>query len=218
MEMKKFLAVAAIVVAATASTTHAGMRITEWEYNGSEFIEFTNLSGAPIDMAGWSFDDIDNSPGAVDLSAFMVVAPQQSVILSEVSAADFRTTWGLPASVVVIGGNTNNLGRSDQINLYDAGGDLVDRLDYGDQTFPGTIRTDVNSGNPMSLAAVGANNVSLWQFSSVGDQFGSYSSVAPNPGHLGNPGSFALVPEPTSLLLTVLGAVAAAAVGRRRSC
>ncbi len=52
-------------LAASAGTASANIRITEYLYqglNGStqvtfEYIELTNLSAAPIDMTGWSFDD-----------------------------------------------------------------------------------------------------------------------------------------------------------------
>jgi uncharacterized protein len=54
--------------------------------------------------------------------------------LAETSAADFRAAWGLDSSFKVIGGLTTNLGRSDEINLYNAAGELVDRLTYGDNS------------------------------------------------------------------------------------
>jgi len=121
------------------------MQITEFMYQGAngEFIEFTNVGTAPVDMTGWSFDDDSRTAGSFDLSAFGIVQPGESVILTEVTATAFRAAWGLDASVKVIGGlaGGNNLGRNDEINLYDASGNLVDRLSYGDQNFPGTPRT-----------------------------------------------------------------------------
>jgi hypothetical protein len=167
------------------------IRITEYMYSGSggEFVEFTNLDVNPIDMTGWSYDDDSNVPGTVDLSAFGVVAPGQSVILAEDTAAVFIADWNL-AGVVVIGGNTTNLGRNDQINLYDGSGALVDRLSYGDQTFPGTIRTQNFSGWPCDTA-IGANNIFDWFLSAVGDPQNSYTSAN---GDVGNPGTFVLQP------------------------
>src|SRR6185312_7524044 len=107
---------------AVASSAAAEMRITEYMYSGAngEFIEFTNVGDAPIDMTGWSFDDDSETPGTVDLSAFGTVAAGESVILTETAAADFRTAWSLCDAVKVIGGNTTNLGRDDEINLFDA--------------------------------------------------------------------------------------------------
>lgn len=118
------------------------IRITEYMYSGTggEFIEFTNLDANPIDMTGWSYDDDSSVAGTVDLSAFGIVSPGESVVLSEADAATFIADWNL-VGVTVIGNLTTNLGRNDQINLFDSGDVLADRLSFGDQTFPGTIRT-----------------------------------------------------------------------------
>lgn len=170
------------------------VRITEWQYNGSEFIEFTNLGASAVDFTGWSFDDDSRSVGAVSLSGFGIVQSGQSVILSEESTAGFRTRWNLDSSVGVIGGNSTNLGRGDEINLYDAGGNLVDRLTYGDDNFPGTIRTLNVSGRPGSASAVGLNDVSLWVLAVIGDVDGSYASAV--GGFIGSPGVTSLQPVP----------------------
>src|SRR5262245_12628751 len=108
---------AALAIVGFATSVNAQMRITEYQYTGgditSEFIEFTNVGGASIDMTGWSFDDSDHTDGPhTDLSAFGVVVSGQSVILCEATAAGFRTAWGLAGSVAVIGANLNNLGRN----------------------------------------------------------------------------------------------------------
>jgi predicted extracellular nuclease len=222
MRRSTIAALAVVLVASAVGTAKGQMRITEWMYSGAggnEFIEFTNIGNTPIDMAGWSFDDADQTPGSVDLSAFGIVNPYESVILTEATDTDFRTAWGLPGTVDVIGGNTNNLGRNDEINLYDNGSALVDRLTFGDQTFPGTIRTQNKSGNPNSLAALGpgVNDPAQWQLSVNGDAYGSYFSIAPAADDLANPGSFTLVPEPSSLLLAgVAGLGTLLAVWRRR--
>lgn len=193
----------------------AQMRITEWMYNDSpeEFIEFTNIGAAPIDMNGWSFDDDSRLAGTVSLSAFGIVQPGASVILAEDTATNFRNNWSLPASVGVIGSNATNLGRGDEINLFDSANGLVDRLTYGDQAIPGTIRTLAVSGNPKNRGVLGTNDVHQWQLSFVGDAFGSYVSAT---GQVGNPGKFPGVPEPGSLVLIAIGAVAALWPCRRK--
>lgn len=179
-----------------AHTAFGDVRITEWMYQGSsasggEFIEFTNVGTKPIDMTGWSFDDDHRVPGAFDLSAFGVVMPGESVILAEDPAESFRADWNLPAEIKIIGNlgnpNGNNLGRNDEINLYDEKGALVDRLTYGDQAFPGTIRTRWFTGNPVTFDALGANDPHLWILASVGDELGSWMSSS---GDVGNPGLF----------------------------
>lgn len=200
------------VFLAVASSASAQMRITEWAYsaNDGEFIEFTNIGVSAINMAGWSYDDDSRLPGTVDLSAFGIVNPGESVILTEANATAFATAWSL-TGVDIIGGNTTNLGRNDEINLYDDGGALVDRLTYGDQNFPGTIRTQNISG--WTQAGLGLNDVSLWQLSVVGDAQNSYTSSL---GDIGNPGSFVPVPEPTTLLLGGLG-LGGVLLGARRA-
>jgi hypothetical protein len=170
-----------------------GMRITEWMYSGAagEFIEFTNRSAASIDMTGWSFDDEHAAPGAFDLSAFGVVLPGESVVLTDVAAETFRATWGLPPTVKIIGGlgliTGNNLSRNDQINLYDSGGTLIDRFSYGDEAFPGTIRAQDLSGQTCGQS-IGQNDAAAWELSFIGDAYGSFAA---STGNIGTPGSYA---------------------------
>jgi predicted extracellular nuclease len=188
-----FAASALFAVQASAGSVY----ITEWAYQGGagEFVELTNLGSTAIDFSGWVFDDDSRitlaQNGAFSLSGFGIVNPGESVIFTETAAASFRTYWGLSSSVKVLGGVTNNLGRADEINIYDNLGQLVDRLAYGDEAFPGTIRTQTRSGRAVSQAALGANNPALWALSSVGDVEGSWqvgSSIA-------SPGRTAFTPE-----------------------
>lgn len=164
----------------------AQMRITEFMYSGTngEIIEFTNVGAAPVDMTGWSFDDNSQTPGSTPLSAYGVVAPGESVLLTEIDGEIFRSAWGLCSAVKIIGSNANNLGRNDELNLYDAGGTLVDRLGYGDETFPGTIRTQNISGR-VDAVGLGANQIGAWSLSAAGDAEGSRVSVG---GDVGSPG------------------------------
>lgn len=169
-----------------------GVRITEWMYAGAsgEFIEFTNLSGQPVDMTGWSMDDGGATPGAFDLGAFGIVPPGESVIVTESPAQAFRTAWGLPAGAKIIGGlgavTGNNLGRNDQIHLFNADGETEDQLSYGDEAIPGSIRTQNASGQP-GCNAIGRNEVLAWVLSAVGDVRGSFESEA---GDVGTPATF----------------------------
>jgi hypothetical protein len=171
-----------------------GVRITEFMYSGlgGEFIEFTNRSDSPIDMTAWSFDDDHAVPGAFPLSAFGVVQPGESVVIAESDADTFRSAWGLSPAVKVIGGlgsaalGGNNLGRNDEINLYNASGVLVDRLRFGDQTYTGTVRTQNLSGQAM-CEVIGQDDIASWTLSAVGDAYGSLASAA---GDVGTPGRY----------------------------
>jgi hypothetical protein len=166
--------------------SHAQMRITEFMYAGAdnEFIEFTNVGSAAIDMTGYSFDDDSRLAGTVSLSAFGIVQPGESVILAENADAIFRTAWGLCSGTKVIGGLLTNMGRNDEINLFDGTNTLVDRLTFGDQNIPGTIRTQNRSGW-VTAAGLGANNVALWNLSAAADSENSFTSVG---GDIGSPG------------------------------
>ncbi len=163
------------------------VRITEYMYSGEgdEFVEFTNLDTNPIDLTGWSFDDDSNVPGSVDLSAFGTLSPGESVILTEGDAVTFAADWSL-TGVKIIGESSEGLGRGDQINLYDGSGVLVDRLTYGDEDFPGTIRTKDASGWPCE-DAVGVDDINNWLLSFEGDLQGSVLSAN---GDVGHPGAF----------------------------
>jgi predicted extracellular nuclease len=212
------------LAAAAAHAADSGIQITEWMYNGNgatgEYIEFTNLGTGAIDFAGWSFDDDSRTPGVTSLSGFGIVGVGESVVLTEAAAADFRAAWGLVAGVKVIGQNAANLGRADEINLFDASGLLVDRLTYGDQNFAGTVRAQNRSGNPLTAADLAPQTVTTgWVLASAGDAFGSYASTL---GDIGNPGSFAApavtapVPEPSSYAMLLAGLGVIVTVARRR--
>lgn len=161
------------------------MRITEFMYNGTggEFVEFTNVGDQPAELAGWSYDDDSRIPYTFDLSAFGVVQPGESVIMTESGAAAFRATWGLCAGVKVIGNSEPGLGNGDEINLFDAQGNLVDRLTYpkGGPPFTNNRSAWVPAG------ALGANDAAAWVLSTVGDAEGSVQSAGSAPA-TGSPG------------------------------
>jgi hypothetical protein len=84
----------------------------------------------------------------------------------------------------VIGSSSPNLGRADEINLYDATSALVDRLTYDDQTISGTIRTQNKSGW-VTAAGLGVNDIHLWNLSASPD---SENSTTSSGGEIGSPG------------------------------
>lgn len=186
--MRRVLALA--IVAALAQTATGKIVISEWMYNGlgtgniGEYVEFTNTGPNAVDMSGWSFDDDSRVAGTISLSGFGVVAAGESVILTDDVAANFATNWGL-SGVKIVGGSTANIGRNDEINLFDAGGTLIDRLTYGDEMYAGTVRTQ-NKGCSIPAADYGYSVVqSNWKLGAVGDIYASKTSLL---GEVGNPG------------------------------
>jgi predicted extracellular nuclease len=186
------------------------MGSTNWEY-----VELTNLGPGSVDMTGWSFDDGPvGTPGAFSLTGLGSVAAGESVVITEGTAAQFRTEWSLGAAVKVVGENNQNLGRDDGINIFDSMNALVDRLTYNDQG-AGNVdgpRTQGVSGNPLSLAVLGTNNASQWVVATVGDVYGSVASAS---NDIGSPGRFSIVPEPSTLGLAMLGLLGAFARRQR---
>ncbi len=169
----------------------SGVRITEYMYSGTdgEFAELTNTTGAPIDLTGWSLDDQSAVPGTFDLSAAGTLAAGESIVVTESTPAAFSAAWGL-SGVTVLGPNTSAaLGRNDQINLYDDAGELVDRLTYGDESFPGTVRAKEASAQAC-VAALGNDDPYEWSLAVVGDAWGAVQSSGSD---VGSPGGYVSV-------------------------
>ncbi len=169
----------------------SGVRITEVMYqgNGGEFVELTNITNQPIDLTGWSMDDDSATAGGFSLSAAGSLAPGASVIVTDIAPATFIAQWGL-SGVTVLGPNTTAaLGRNDEVNLFDASNGLVDRLRYGDESFPGTIRPRFSSAQTC-FQNIGQDDIAAWELSAAGDAYGSWTSSAAD---IGTPGQFQAV-------------------------
>ena len=112
------------------------------------------------------------------------------MVLTESVEADFRSAWSLGASVKIIGELGvvlgSNMGRNDQINLFDSGGNLVDRLSYGDEDYDGSVRTKDASGQAC-IDFIGQDDVIGWVLSDDADMFGSFAA---STGEYGTPGSY----------------------------
>lgn len=185
MRIPSVLALAACLAGCT-DAAFAQVRITEFMYSGAdgEFVEITNTGSTPVDLSGWSFDDDSNVSGSFALGALGTLAGGESAVITEVPAAAFRSAWARCAAAKIVGGNTQNLGRNDVINLYDASGTRVDTLRFGDQTFPGTIRTQ-NVAGWVSAGGLGADAIAQWTLAAAGDAEASRASAL---GDIGSPG------------------------------
>lgn len=215
--LRRVVALAALAVACVAATctsvAQAQIRITEYTANPSpEWVEFTNIGNSAIDLTGWSWSDSDQQPfDQPSLGTVGIIGPHESFIFTEASESTFRSMWNLPLSVKVVGNNTNsNLSSGgDEINIYDASGGLVDRLTYS------SAFAAVGNTRNVPLASLGANQASLTVTSILGDSYGSYAATT---GRVGNPGIYTpiRVPEPTSVVLSIVGFFATIGLTARR--
>ncbi len=214
MLKNKILTVLASVLV-SLTTANAVVVITEFAYGSvpGEFVEFTNMGAEPVDFSGWRFEDdsADYAQG-FDLSGFGVVQPGESVLITEAMETDFRTAWNLAAGVKILGGVSNNLGRADTIVLFNGAQQEVTRLAYGDQTYPGTVRTNGVSAwtTADNLGVSPINN--KWVLSTLGDLQGSYANTS---GELGNPGVY-VIPEPSTYAAIAAALIMGVAIWRKR--
>jgi uncharacterized protein YjiK len=163
--------------------------ITEYSYTSAngEFFELTNTGTTAVDLTGWSFDDNTRTIGSFSLSTLGIVKAGESVIITEtVDVNAFRAAWGIPATVKILSGSNQGLGRADEINIYDGGGVLIDRLTYNDEAIAGSVRTQ-NVSASTDLANLGKNDATKWKLAVVGDAQGS---VLATGGDIGNPGRY----------------------------
>lgn len=211
---------AAVVLAGLASTAAADLVITEVApqttagtpstING-DWWELTNTGVATVNLSGYQWADTEDALPSSDSNFFpsFDLAPGQSIIILEeaaVSEAEWRTNWGIPASVAILaqdemlddstpdGDTFSGLGNSnDGVFFYDAAGTLLSSYTYPSNTRGVSFEADL-AGTNLGFSVVGENGAVL----------------AAN-GDIGSPGT--AVPSPAAL--SVMG-LAALVAGRRR--
>ncbi|HWA65850.1 MAG TPA: lamin tail domain-containing protein, partial [Mycobacteriales bacterium] len=193
------------VVSARASASGADIEITEIAYGGlasgshaypgdsgdGEYVELTNVGTAAQDFTGWTYgvnkSTTTPTSGSVSLSGFGTVQPGESVIITDLTPADFRTEWGLKVSVKVINDLPTTIDSGpDTVAVFDNGGTLVDSVGYAKGAFSGKgVSAEVLSGQTASTTIPTG-----WQDpSTVGDADGAWTSAN---GAVGSPGTSAL--------------------------
>jgi hypothetical protein len=240
-----FALATALFVAAPAS---GAVRITEFMSEGQgdiasgnggrrqrEFFELTNLGPAAVDVSSWSYNDNNvNDPNNFGPTLGSIAAGE-SVVFTQMSVADFRSYWSVPPSVRIVSYlQLSNLGNADTINIYNStvtqdATTLVDSLTYtSDARGSGISRNRPFGGD-------GATVNADWMISSVGDSFGSFLAPSPtgfppnfplptdgfdqaNYIDLANPGRYAPIPEPCTLALAGVAALALRCRARRSAC
>jgi hypothetical protein len=205
-----FCARAALVITEVQPQTTSGTAST---ING-DWWELTNSGPGSIDLGGYAWADTEDDLFGADPSpnifpSFMISAGQSIIILDEPSAneAAWRTNWGLDPSVEILsagdmldippdGDTFSGLSDSnDAVYLY-----TYDPMDLLATTLVSSYSWVANTRGTTFEASIGGTDLGL----SVVDRNGAV--LAAN-GDIGSPGT--AVPEPTTVLMILTGAVAA---------
>jgi Lamin Tail Domain len=218
----KFAAVAAAaLLAAQAQAAIIISEVAPWSSGNSpvaaDWFELTNTGSIAVNISGWKMDDNSNAfASSVPMSGITSIGPGESVIFVEGATinANFLSTWfpgGAPAGLQLgsYSGSGVGLGTGgDAVNIFDAAGTLVTRVDFGASTAVPTLRTFDNSA--------GLNNVTLTQLSSVG--LNGAFSVAGSVGNteIGSPGAVAAVPEASITTMLLAGLLTLGVLASRR--
>lgn len=165
----------------------------------SEWIEVANLGSSPVDISGWFLDDEDTTDwGAIPANTPVLVQGDIAVIHNQqITSADFRSAWNVPASVQVIGvawGSLSNSpsGSSEVLQLLDATAGEQDLVNYDDT---GDWPTDNGRSSIYLTDLTSDNNVGTnWALSVSGvDDATNPTGNTFNNDDIGSPG-FAPIP------------------------
>jgi hypothetical protein len=229
MQTKKIrnFAVAAAILASSAFSAHAQIIISEVDPAGSvaayaaDWFELTNIGSTAVSIIGWKMDDNSNGVPAtaeVALRGVTSIAAGQSVVFIEGNTtgttdaaiqASFISAWfgsNVPAGFAIGGYGGAGVGLSqtaDAVNIFDASGILVTRVDFNTSVLGKTFDN-----------AAGLNNTVISQLSALGVN-GAF--VSANGIETGSPGIIATpVPEPESYAMLLAGMGLLGFMGRRR--
>lgn len=154
--MKPLIPVLALLSA--AASAHGQLVITEvmassghsaTDANG-DWWELTNTGSSAVSLNGYKWDDTPEVPAtASTFPAGITIQPGESIVILDESAgnvAAWKTAWGLTSSTQVLdstqfananvgGEDFSGLSASgDEVNLYDAGGNVVASVAFGAST------------------------------------------------------------------------------------
>lgn len=186
---------------------------------GNDWFELTNTGTATVDLTGFKMDDNSNSfalAAAISFStlgATATLAPGQSQIFLEsttaapdTEVANFRTYWGGIATGAAIatytGSGVGLSSTADQVNIFDAAGNLQTGVGFGVATTGVSFDNRAGAATLTVLSAAGVN--------------GAYNAANPGAFNVTDVGSPGAVPEPAAYLWLGLGALAGLSVLRAR--
>jgi len=188
------LSITDVVVESSQAATVSISEVAPWSSGnslvGADWFEVTNNGNTALDITGWKIDDSSKSfASALALNGITSIAPGESVIFLETGAsnsatviANFKSAWfgtNIPANLQVGSYTGSGAGLStggDEVNLFDAGGNLKSNVTFGVAT---TNKTFNN--------AAGLTNTSISTLSQVGinDAFTAINDA----NQIGSPGT-----------------------------
>lgn len=175
------LAIGSLLVLLAAPTHAAGtIRITEVMSNSTatttagsiyagDWFEITNYGDAAVDITGWKMDDNSHaSATALALNGITSVGIGESVMFTEsanaggVHVADFKTFWGLGASVQVGSYTGSGAGLSsagDGVSVWTSSGTEINRVNFGAATAGKTFYWGYEATGTLGTSTLGTLSV-----------------------------------------------------------
>jgi uncharacterized protein YjiK len=189
------LSITDVLVESTQAAAIIISEVTPWSSSnalvGADWFELTNNGNATLDIIGWKVDDSSNSfASALALNGITSIAPGESVIFLETSStnaatiiANFKSAWfgaNVPTNLQVGSYTGAGIGLStggDQVNIFDASGNLKSSVTFGVATTNFTFNNALGLTNTTisALSQVGVNEA----FAAINDanQIGSPGSI-----------------------------------------
>ncbi len=205
------------------TTAQIPLLITEINSNaaGGDYFELYNYGASDIDLANWTWKNINDDAKVATFGNTVIKAGAKLVVLTKNGGTDvtqFKTAWGLDASVDVVAVGDKGLGQNEGVVLFDASGAGVAGINYG-TTDPGKVgfavaplkqadATQSKGGHAGAAVAAGTGASAVWDGISVTDP--TYTAAvsmvdgakaqAGNAASIGSPGS---VPKPAVLITEI---------------
>ncbi|MGQ7946500.1 SdiA-regulated domain-containing protein [Flavobacterium sp. WC2509] len=178
---------------ATVSITEVAPWSSSNALVGADWFEVTNNGTTALDITGWKVDDDSKLfSAALTLNGITSIKPGESVIFLETTAANnatvianFKSAWfgnNPPASLQVgsyTGGSIGLSSGGDEVNLFDASGNLKAKVTFGASTTNKTFNNgaSLNNATISTISQAGTNGA----FIAVND-----ANQVGSPGSIGN--------------------------------
>lgn len=202
-------AVASLTLAASvwfnASTAVAEIVISEIMYNpqgadrstgvfDKEWVEIYNAGQSPIDLAGWTLEDVQDSQVSSAFPSGTMLAANESLVLTG-DATTFDEIWGADINRLQVSNfpvlSNSPSPTNETIGIRDSSGNLRDLVNYDDS---GTWPTDDGPQGasiflePTSLSTLANNSGTSWLPSMAGVYGSRFVSVGGSDENHGSPG------------------------------